>query len=69
MLILEVDGRSWHARERAMASDRARDRDAASLGWQTLRVLDDEIRACPLAVIGDIEATYRMRAAQLRLAG
>ena len=52
-----------------MATDRARDRDAASLGWQTLRVLDDEIRACPMAVLGDIEATYRARALQFRLAG
>jgi len=36
-LILEADGRKWHARLAAMAKDRQRDRAAAAAGWQTLR--------------------------------
>lgn len=36
-LILEGDGRKWHARFQAMAKDRLRDRTAARAGWQTLR--------------------------------
>ena len=67
-LILEIDGRSWHARERDMAKDRARDRLAARRGWQTLRVLDEEVDACPDAVIADLEVTHRTRRLQLRLA-
>jgi hypothetical protein len=67
-LILEIDGRSWHARERDMAKDRARDRLAARRGWQTSRVLDEEVSACPDAVIADLEVIHRTRVAQLRLA-
>ncbi len=64
-LILEVDGRPWHARESAMAKDRARDRSAAAHGWQTLRVLDEEVADAPGAVIVDLERTYRSRIALL----
>lgn len=60
-LILEIDGRSWHAREASMARDRARDRAAARVGWQTLRVLDEELDDHPEIVIDDIAATYRER--------
>lgn len=62
-LILEVDGRAWHARERAMAKDRARDRAAARLGWLTLRVLDEEVTDLGDRVIDDVVATYRRRMA------
>ena len=63
-LIVEIDGRTWHARERAMAKDRARDRAAAAVGWQTLRILDEELDACPDAVIADILNTYAIRVAK-----
>jgi Transcriptional regulator, AbiEi antitoxin/Protein of unknown function (DUF559) len=66
MLILEIDGRTWHARERAMAKDRARDRVAARVGWQTLRILDEEVDDCPDAVVDDLIATYARRLGQLR---
>jgi len=66
MLILEVDGRAWHAREASMARDRARDREASLHGWLTLRVLDDEVGACPREVLADITATHAMRTRQLR---
>jgi hypothetical protein len=66
MLILEIDGRTWHAREQAMAKDRARDRAAAREGWLTIRVLDDEVTSCPDGVVDDVTAAFAMRVAQLR---
>lgn len=36
-LIVEVDGRRWHATSQAMTEDRRRDRVAATHGWQVLR--------------------------------
>lgn len=60
-LILEVDGRVWHAREQAMASDRSRDRAAAAAGWQTMRVLDEELDSDGAAVLRDVEAAYSAR--------
>ena len=65
MLILEVDGRTWHAREHDMAKDRARDRAAGRLGWHTMRVLDEEVHEVPEAIRDDIVATYERRRAQL----
>lgn len=64
-LILEVDGRSWHARERAMAKDRARDRAAGRVGWHTMRVLDEEVTEVAPAIRGDVVETYRERLVQL----
>lgn len=66
MLILEVDGRRWHARERDMARDRARDREAARFGWQTLRILDEELTERREIVAGEVLDAYRMRLEQLR---
>lgn len=60
-LILEVDGRRWHSRERDMAKDRRRDRQAAAAGWQTLRVLDEEIRDVPDEVMEEIVAAHAER--------
>lgn len=61
-LILEIDGRTWHARERAMAKDRARDRAAARSGWQTCRVLDEELDGPSASwVLAELEAIYFRR--------
>jgi hypothetical protein len=60
-LILEIDGRTWHARERDMAKDRARDRAAARVGWLTLRVLDEEVRDLLDAVLDDVVSVYHQR--------
>jgi predicted transcriptional regulator of viral defense system len=60
-LILEIDGRSWHAREQDMAKDRARDRAAARAGWLTIRVLDEEVADELPAVIEDVLAVYALR--------
>lgn len=67
MLIVEIDSRSWHARERAMAKDRARDRSAGAAGWYTARVVHREVVDEPDAVIADIVAIYEQRVAQLRI--
>ncbi|MFN7148162.1 MAG: type IV toxin-antitoxin system AbiEi family antitoxin domain-containing protein [Microthrixaceae bacterium] len=65
-LILEIDGRAWHAREQAMARDRARDRAAGRAGWHTARVLDEELDgATGDLVVADLEMIYRTRLAQL----
>jgi hypothetical protein len=64
-LLLEIDGRSWHSRERDMARDRARDRMAAAQGWLTVRVLDVEVRDQPDLVVTDLELAYRSRRDQL----
>jgi hypothetical protein len=68
-LIVEIDGRSWHSREAAMAADRARDRAAARVGWQTLRILDEELTDCPDVVVDDLVTAYLTRLGQLRAAG
>ncbi len=69
-LIFEIDGRSWHARELAMAKDRARDRAAAAQGWQVSRVLDEELDGAGAeAVIEELVAIYHRRRADLRIAG
>jgi len=65
MLILEIDSRTWHSRERDMAKDRARDREAAKAGWLTMRILYSELRDEPTAALDDVEQTYRTRVAQL----
>ena len=67
-LILEIDGRTWHSREQAMAVDRARDRDAAAAGWQTVRVLDAEITTAPDQVVNSLEAIHAQRMQSGRIA-
>lgn len=58
-LILEADGRSWHARLEQMAHDRRRDRAAAEAGWQTLRWVHADL-------VNDIaEAARSLRAIHL----
>jgi len=41
-LILEADGRTWHARFRDFRNDRARDRRAAIAGYRTLRFAHED---------------------------
>jgi len=61
MMIVEIDGRSWHAREGSMATDRARDRAAGRKGWYTVRVLDEEVTDRRDQVIDDIVGIYIAR--------
>lgn len=65
MLILEIDGRTYHERRLAMRRDRARDRAAGLLGWQTVRVLDEEVADEPDLVIADVVGIYVRRREQL----
>lgn len=42
-LILEADGRRWHTRLAQLARDLARDKQAARVGWDTLRFIHVEL--------------------------
>lgn len=42
-LIVEADGRRWHARRQAMAEDRRRDRQAAANGWLVIRLMWEDV--------------------------
>lgn len=46
-IIVEADGRRWHARMDQMASDRRRDREALNHGWRPFRFVWEEITRCP----------------------
>lgn len=65
MLIVEIDGRSWHARERDMQKDRARDRSAGRAGWYTARFIHREVRDEPWAFIADVVGLFHQRLAQI----
>lgn len=60
-LILESDSRSWHARNQAMANDRARDREAAREGWQTLRFLYEDLDHDLASCADDIRVVHERR--------
>jgi very-short-patch-repair endonuclease len=66
LLIVEADGRRWHSRVADLARDRARDRRAAKLGWQTIRILHEELTADPDGIAVDLDDIYRRRVTQLR---
>lgn len=64
-LVVEVDGRRWHATTQAHVEDRRRDRLAAEHGWLTLRFGWQEIVERPNLVIDECRAALcsRLRAA------
>lgn len=64
-LILESDGRRWHARIAALAKDHLRDAEAAAAGYQTLRVMHEHVHADPEGTFDVIHRTRLMRLAQL----
>lgn len=61
-LIVEVDGRSYHARRRAFAHDRRRDRRLALAGFETRRYGASELRSDPERVVAEINAFLQQRA-------
>jgi hypothetical protein len=65
MLIVEIDGRSWHERERDMQKDRERDRAAGLVGWYTARFIHREVRDEPDVFVSDVVGLYRQRLIQL----
>lgn len=46
-LVIEADGRAWHTRIADIKRDHERDADAARHGWQTLRLLYENIKGDP----------------------
>ncbi len=65
LLIIEVDGRCWHARISALARDHLRDAEAAALGYLTLRPMYEHMNDDPHGVIDLIRRTRLTRTAQL----
>jgi very-short-patch-repair endonuclease len=55
-LIVEVDGRTYHARRSAFEHDRRRDRKLALAGFETLRYAASEISSDPGRAITEIRA-------------
>jgi hypothetical protein len=55
-IVIEADGRQWHARLEAMERDRRRDRAAAALGLRTLRYGWNEIVHHPDEVAAELTA-------------
>ncbi len=60
-VIVEADGRRWHAIEQAMADDRRRDRQAAANGWLVLRVMWDDVVRHPATTAAQIAAVVAQR--------
>ncbi len=60
-VIVEVDGRPWHATTQSMAEDRRRDRIAAVHGWLVIRVLSEEIVERQASVVDEIQAAVARR--------
>ncbi|MCC6225190.1 MAG: hypothetical protein IT195_02130 [Microthrixaceae bacterium] len=64
-LLLEADGRRWHARQKAMSADHERDLEASRRGWHTIRIMYEQIVNDPADLAKAIAETYhhRLRAA------
>lgn len=55
-LIVEIDGRAHHARHRAFAHDRQRDRRLALAGFETRRYAASELQSDPNGVVAQLRA-------------
>lgn len=62
-LILEADGRRWHARLDAMSRDRRRDREALMAGWSTMRWVYQDLVDDPAAAAAELRMVATARAA------
>lgn len=60
-LIVEIDGRTHHARRRAFVHDRRRDRSLAAAGYRTLRFAAAEILGQPGDVTEELAALLGLR--------
>ncbi|MDH3295833.1 MAG: DUF559 domain-containing protein [Acidimicrobiia bacterium] len=65
-LIVEVDGRRWHATGQAMTEDRRRDRLAATHGWQVLRVTWEDLVEQPTRTAEQVAAAVTSRRRRCR---
>lgn len=59
-LIVEIDGRTYHARRRAFDHDRRRDRRLALAGFETRRYAARELMSDPDRVMAEIAAFLRL---------
>ncbi len=64
-VIVELDGRRWHAMSKAQSNDRARDRKANAHGWFVLRFGWQEITERPEAVLAELGRFLEARRAAL----
>ena len=62
-LVIEVDGRNWHARVAAFETDRSRDNELAARGIQVLRFTYRMITADPAGCLETIASVGRVRSA------
>ncbi len=62
-LILEADGRRWHARLEAMSRDRRRDREALMAGWSTMRWVYQDLVDDRAGAAAELRAVATARAA------
>ncbi len=60
-LIVEVDGRRWHARNLEREDDNRRDRRAAGHGWLVVRITWQELTRRPGSVLLDLLEIVRVR--------
>jgi very-short-patch-repair endonuclease len=60
-VVVELDGRRWHATTQAQGDDRRRDRLAIAHGWITLRFNWQEITQRPATVVAEIGAAFNGR--------
>ena len=58
-IALEVDHSFWHVGSEESRKDKRRDRQAAALGWRTLRITEDDVRLGLDGVILDVVAAIR----------
>lgn len=60
-LILELDGRRWHAVTEAQENDRRRDRRATESGWVVVRATWDEVVHRPESLVADLRSILAQR--------
>ncbi len=68
-VVVELDGRRWHATAQAQTEDRRRDRLATTHGWVTLRFSWAEIVHRPGAFVGEVSEVLAARPALSGRAG
>lgn len=61
-LVVELDGRRWHATTQAQADDRRRDRAATAHGWLVLRFGWQEVVHRPATVVDECRSVLTARA-------
>jgi hypothetical protein len=61
-LLVEVDGRRWHSRDRAFDQDRRRDQEAVMSGWRVLRFTWRQVTREPLEVAAAVRTVLRRAA-------